>query len=151
MLPQAGELLAQRHKRNRAQLPFLPARFDHPQIAVKAVGSKWESKAKNGYAAFREGAMIAFLIGEYTTQYWDRCGHVYLPGYVLAEGESAMILQDLYARLGDDWVKNGVFYHGIYVSAADEDIVESLFDVGFGRERIDAILDLRSLEIPKLK
>ena len=151
MLPQAGELLAQRHKRNHAQLPLLPARFDDPQIAVQAVGFTWESKAKNGFAAFREGAMIAYLIGEYSTQYWDRCGYVYLPGYALAEGESATIIQDLYARLGDDWVKNGVFNHGIYVSAADEDVVESLFGIGFGRERIDAILDLRSLEIPKLK
>ena len=151
MLPQAGELLAKRHKRNHEQLPLLPARFDDPQIAVQAVGSTWESKAKSGYAAFREGAMIAYLIGEYTTQYWGRCGYAYLPGYALAEDENAAVMQDLYARLGDDWVKNGVFNHGIYISAADANVVESLFDIGFGRERADAILDLRSLEIPKLK
>lgn len=151
MILSAGKLLAQRHKRNRMNFPLLPVRFEDPQVAAKAVSALWGTKRKNGYAAFRAGKMIAYLIGEYTDQYWGRCGYVYLPGYAVAEGEGATIIQDLYAQLGDDWVKNGVFSHGVYVSAADLNVIESLFDIGFGKERADAVLDLRSVEIPRAK
>lgn len=149
MLPFAGELLAQRHKRNRASLPLLPTRFEDSQVAEAAVRSSWQGKLKRGYAAFRDGRMLAYLIGEQVTQPWGRCGYVYFPGYTLADGENAAILQDLYARLGDDWVRAGVFSHGLYVSAADVDVLQAWFDIGFGKERVDAMLDLCSLGIPK--
>ncbi len=151
MIPSAGELLAQRHKRNRANFPLLPARFEDSQVATKAVCALWEKKLKYGYAVFRDGKMMAYLVGEHTTQPWGRCGYIYLPGYALAEGESIAILQDLYAQLGDDWVKQGVFSHGFYVSAADAHIVEALFNIGFGKERVDALLDLRTATIPKVE
>ncbi len=148
MIPEAGNLLSAHHKYKRITHPLLPARFEDPQVASKAVNALWEKKLKRGYAAFRAGKMIAYLIGEYTTQAWGRCGYVYLPGYALAKDEKAVVIQDLYARLGDDWVKHGVFSHGFYISAADAHIVESLFNIGFGKERVDAMLDLRSLIIP---
>lgn len=150
MLPLAGELLAQRHKRNRASFPLLPTGFEENRIAEAAVRSGWQGNFKRGYAAFRNGRMIAYVIGENVTQPWGRCGYAYLPGYALADGESAAVLQDLYARLGDDWVRLGVFSHGLYVSAADADVVQALFDIGFGKERVDAMLDLRTLDIPKV-
>jgi len=150
MIPFAGELLAQRHKRNRASLPLLPTRFEGIQAAEAAVGSSWQGRLKRGYVAFCDDRMIAYLIGEQVTQPWGRCGYVYLPGYALAESENTTILQDLYARLGDDWVRAGVFSHGLYVSAADADIVQAWFDIGFGKERVDAMFDLRTLDIPKV-
>ncbi len=54
MIHFAGELLAQRHKRNRANLPLLPARFEDPEVGLKAVEALWQKKFKNGYAAFRD-------------------------------------------------------------------------------------------------
>lgn len=151
MIPLAGEILSQRHKRNRVQLPLLPVQFEDPRVGVKAVSAMWEKKFKYGYAAFRDEKMTAYLIGEYITQPWGRCGYVYLPGYALIENESTAIIQDLYARIGDDWVKNGVFSHGVYISAADANIVEALFNIGFGKERVDALLDLRSLVVPEVE
>jgi ribosomal protein S18 acetylase RimI-like enzyme len=151
MIPQAGKLLAQRHKRNRAKFPLLPLRFEEAQIAEQAVKAMWQSKLRYGYAAFRDGKMVGYLIGEHVIQSWGRCGYVYLPGYALADGESAAVLQDLYACLGDDWVRAGVFSHGLYVSTADADVIEALFNIGFGKERVDAMLDLRALEIPDIE
>ena len=120
MIPAAAGLLARRHQSNRAKLPLLPARFEDEQSAAKAVRALWEKKFKYGYAAFREERLVAYLIGEHVVQPWARCGYIQLPGYALADGESEEVLQDLYARLGEDWVDNGVFSHGMYVSAADE-------------------------------
>jgi ribosomal protein S18 acetylase RimI-like enzyme len=151
MIPQAGSLLAQRHKRNRKSLLLLPARFEDLQVATRAVEVLWQKKFRGGYAAFRDGKMVAYLLGDTTTQPWGRYGYVYLPGYALVKGESVATLQDLYALLGDDWVKNGNFGHGLYISAADGDVINALFALGFGRERIDALMDLGAVAIPEVK
>ena len=149
MLPEAGKLLASRHKDNRARLPLLPERFEETAAALKAVQAVWNERFERGYAAFRDGKMIAYLLGHFTVQPWGRCGYVHLPGYALAKGEDTAVIQDLYALLGEDWVSSGVFSHGLYVSAADTHIIESWFDLGFGKERVDALLDLRTLTIPE--
>jgi len=145
MIPAAAKLLSQRHKRNRMRLPLLPARFEEPEVAVRAIEALWQEKLKGGYAAFCNGAMTAYLIGKTTTDPWGRAGYVYLPGFALAGGESPRLLQDLYAELGNDWGKKGCFNHYLYVSAQDADVVAALFDLGFGKERVDALLDLGSL------
>ena len=95
--------------------------------------------------------MTAYLLGDFTVQPWGRCGYVYLPGYALAEGESVTTIQDLYALLGEDWVKKGIFSHGLYISAADADVIDALFEIGFGKERVDALMDLRTAPSLKLK
>ena len=95
--------------------------------------------------------MTAYLLGDFTVQSWGRCGYVYLPGYALAEGESITVIQDLYSLLGDDWVKKGIFSHGLYISAADADVIDALFALGFGKERMDALMDLRTIDIPEVE
>jgi len=146
MIPEAGKLLAGRHASNRRSLSLLPERFEDPLVATNAVETLWKEKHKNGFAAFRDGKMIAYLIGQTSTNPWGRSGCVYLPGYAIAEHESPTLLQDLYALLGDDWVKKGCFNHDLYISAADADVIAALFDLGFGKERVDALMDFRTFE-----
>lgn len=151
MIPEAGELLAQRHIRNRTSLPLLPARFEDPQVTARAIELLWLEKLRTGYAAFCNGRMVAYLIGKTFTNPWGRSGYVYLPGYALAKDERPAILQDLYALTGEDWVKKGCFHHYLNISAADTDIIHALFDIGFGKERADALLDLSALSIPEVE
>jgi GNAT superfamily N-acetyltransferase len=150
MISDAGALLAKRHKSNRQELPLLPPRFLDPLIALQAVRTLWNSKTHKGYAAFCDGRMTGYLLGEFSIQTWGRSGYVYLPGYALSEDENPNIIQDLYALLGDEWVQQGVFNHYIYVAAADRHVIGSLFNVGFGKERVDALLDLSDIQIPEL-
>ena len=149
MIPDAGQLLAERHACNREKLPLLPKRFEETQVAMKAVEAVWKDKHKKGYAAYREGRLVAYLIGKTTTDPWGRAGYVYLPGYAVAKEESPAVIQDLYSLLGDDWVKKGCFDHYLYISAADKNVLDALFDLGFGKERVDALMDFNTLEIPE--
>lgn len=151
MIPEAGKLLADRHARNRKVLPLLPIRFEDPQVATKAVQALWQKKWKNGYAAFCDGRLIAYLIGEIMATDWGRSGYVYLPGYALVDYESPAIMQDLYALVGDEWVKKGCFNHYLYISVADKNILDAFFDVGFGKERVDALLDLTGADFPDVE
>jgi len=149
MLPHASILLADRHRRHRASLPELPARFEDPQAAARALATVLRTPNARGFAALRDGEVIAYLIGETTPQPWARCGYSNLPGYGLAPGESPQIIQDLYALLGETWNQHGCFNHYVYVSAADTDLVGAWFDLGFGKERVDALLDVRTAKIPE--
>ncbi len=149
LIPEAGILLAKHHQRNRRVFPFLPARFEEAQVTARALEGLMEKKTTSGYAAFRNGKLVAYLMGDRTVEPWGRCGWVRLPGSALAEGESVTTLQDLYVLLGDDWVDEGVFIHHTYLSAADEDIVNAWFNLDFGKERIDAVLDFSQIEMPE--
>jgi GNAT superfamily N-acetyltransferase len=151
MIPEAAALLAARHKANRKELTLLPLRFQDPLIAQQAIRSLWSSKTRTGLAAFCDGKMSAFLLGEMAIQPWGRCGYIYLPGYALAEDENPNTIQDLYSLLGERWVRQGVFSHSIYVSAADRHVIGSFFNLGFGKERVDALLDLAELQIPEVR
>ena len=151
MIPEASVLLAKCQQRNRRVFPFLPPRFERPNAAAKALESLLDEKTTSGYATLRDGKLVAYLIGDYTVEPWGRCGWIRLPGTALADGESVATLQDLYVLLGDDWVHNGVFIHHTYLSATDPEIVNAWFALDFGKERIDAILDLRKVEIQEIQ
>lgn len=151
MLPEAAKLLARRHACNREEFSLLPPRFEQEDVATKAVETLWQEKHKGGYAAFRNGRMIAYLIGQTSTNPWGRDGYVYLPGSAVSEREDPAVLQDLYALLGNDWVKKGCFNHHIYISAAEQAVIAAMFNIGFGKERVDALLDLRTQEIPDVE
>ena len=150
MIPEASALLAKRHQHDRRVFPFLPPRFEKADIAAKALESLLDEKTTSGYAALRDGKLVAYLMGVHTIEPWGRCGWIRLPGTALADGENVAILQDLYALLGDVWVHNGVFIHHTYLSAADPGIVNAWFALDFGKERIDAILDFSKVVIPEI-
>lgn len=151
LLPSAAALLSARHRRNRGHFPELPERFEDEAVATRAVETVFSKKTSFGFAALRGSELVAYLIGETASQMWGRCGYVYLPGYGLADDGNTSVMQDLYAMVGEEWNRRGCFDHYAYISADDEPVIDAFFSLGFGRERADALLDLRSLNIPKLK
>ena len=148
LIEAAGQLLAGRHARDRSRLPILPGRFEDADVAARAVAGVWTGQYRTGFAALLDGVLVGYMIGEMVVQSWGRVGYVYLPGYGLAAGESVQVLQDLYAQLGEVWVKKGIFIHDVYVSAANDEVVGAFFDLGFGKERVEGLLDLTDLEAP---
>jgi GNAT superfamily N-acetyltransferase len=48
-------------------------------------------------------------------------------------------------------VKKGCFDHYLYISAADKDVLDALFDIGFGKGRVEALMDFSTLEIPEVE
>ena len=151
MIPEAGILLAKRHHRDRERYPFIPDRFENLAIAQKAIAKLFQKKNSSGYAAIRNGKMVAYFIGTTTVQSWGRCGWVNLPGSALAEGEPVETLQDLYVLLGDEWIKKGTFIHHTYLPKADENLINAWFNLDFGKERVEAILDFSKVDIPEIK
>ena len=117
-LPQAGELLAGRHADTRQTFPELPARFEEAGPAARAVDSVWKREGASGFAAFVESRMAAFLIGDAVIDPdWGHSGWIRAAGWACtaepAAGRDAgrELLRDLYSRLGELWVEQGILTH----------------------------------------
>jgi ribosomal protein S18 acetylase RimI-like enzyme len=147
MISSAGRLLAQRHRRNRALMPVLPARFEDPEVSAEAVATTWKRGFSSGCAAFDGEAMVAYLFGECVVDA-QRGRHVWmhLPGHALADGLDAELYRDLYAAAGSGWLERGHFDHYVMAPAGDRDAVEAFFALSFGKEQAHAICDLNSLQ-----
>lgn len=151
MIADAGALLAQRHTRNRVAIPALPPRFEDKRVATRVIETVLAKPTASGFAALHNGRLVAYLLGDAVVQYWGRSGYVYLPGYALAEDARPAVLQDLYALLGEEWNQKGCFNHYAYISTADRAVIDAFFDLSFGNERIEAVLDLRTAALPNVE
>jgi len=149
MVREAGQLLAQRHRRDRRAMPALPSRFENPEIAAEAVAATWKRAYSSGYAAFAGSAMLGYLFGECVAD-MQRGRHVWmhLPGHAMADGVDADLYRDLYAAAGAGWLERGHFDHFALVPAGDRDAVEAFFALSFGWEQAHGICDLAALTIP---
>lgn len=146
LLPQAAELLARRHARDRAAVPLLPARFELPRVALSAVRDVWHRDWARGVAAFDEGQMVGYLIGEAKFDTL-RGRHVWvsLPGHATTAGAPPDLYADLYAAAGPDWLRLGAFDHYVLIPAGDAAALAAWFSLSFGKEQCHA---LRSLDEP---
>jgi len=143
MLPAAAELLSRRHARDRAMMPLLPARFEQPRMAQAAVREVWSKPHTSGMAAFRDGRLAGYLLGQAKFE-THRGRHVWipLPGYALGEGEPAALYAELYAAAGPVWLRLGAFDHYVMMPAEDREGLDAWFTLSFGKEQAHAIMSL---------
>lgn len=122
----------------------------HPFGTVEARQAIEATLAKpmtNGVAAFRDGKMVAYLIGEMVLdQLWGRSAWVRMPGMAVAEGESVEVIRDLYAVLGERWLNFGIFFHFAVAPVADRELLDAWFRLSFGVEQMYALLDLNTID-----
>lgn len=147
LLPQAAELLAQRHRRDRASLPELPARFEEAATAGKALEAALQREHAGGFAALAGGRLAAYLVGDMAIDsVWGRSGWVRTAGCAYNPDAGVEIVRDLYAALGARWVEHGVFAHFALVPVRDPELIHAWFSLSFGIEQIHALADLQALD-----
>src|SRR4030067_1257103 len=136
-LSQAGELLARRHRSDRAALPELPCRFEAPEVARAAIEAALKRKHASGFAALDGGRLVAYLIGDLLIdEVWGRSAWVRTPGCAYDPDDGGEIVRDLYAALGARWVSHGIFSHFVLVPITDPSLIHVWFSLSFGIEQI---------------
>ncbi len=146
MLEQAADMLAQQHRRYRATMPALPARFEQPEHAARAITAARGRNKSQGFAAFDGNRMVAYVIGDILiAELWGRTGWVRMPGCAYDEKYGPEPVRDLYAMLGARWVQQGIFTHFARISALDAPLVHAWFSMAFGIEQVHAVLDLETI------
>lgn len=146
LLPAAAELLAGRHRRHRAELPLLPARFENRDAALTAVTAAWRRPRVSGAAAMQDGRLLGYLFGETVFDTLrGRTAWVRTAGHALADDAPPDLYADLYAAAGPAWLRQGSFDHYVMAPAGDRAALEVWYALNFGQEQVYA---LRSLDEP---
>jgi GNAT superfamily N-acetyltransferase len=153
LLPQAGELLAARHRETRRTFPQLPARYEETGPAARAVEAVWKREGSAGFAAFTDSRMTAFLIGDAVNDPgWGSSGWIRPAGWACTTGlagTSGMgneLLRDLYACLGKVWLEKGILTHLVFTPVLNPDLIDIWFSLSFGIEQIHGIADMENPE-----
>jgi GNAT superfamily N-acetyltransferase len=150
-LPSAAELLSARHRAHRAAEPLLPARFEEPAVALKAIEAIWRKPEASGLAAVAGGRLVGYMLG---TAHDDslRGRHVWvsLAGHALAAGENAELYREMYAVLAQRWVDEGHFYHLAQVPASDASALDAWFRLTFAHEQVYALMEVGAMERPSI-
>jgi ribosomal protein S18 acetylase RimI-like enzyme len=133
----AGALLARCHQRDRISRPELPARFEDPVVAARAVEDAWRAPWTSGVAAFDGERMRGFLIGELTIADMarERSASIHRAGHAVDPEVDTRLLPQLYAAAAPTWLSAGCFSHDVTVSASNWAELHAWFGVGFGMEQ----------------
>jgi GNAT superfamily N-acetyltransferase len=139
-LPDAGRLLAARHRRNRAVEPHLPVRYEDPGTCASEVAAVLGSDDASGAVAVRDGRIVGYLLGAPKPgAVWGRNVWVESAGLAVEEAEDA---RDLYAAAAARWAEEGRTAHYVLVPAHDEALVGAWFRLAFGHQHTHAVRDV---------
>lgn len=115
----------------------------YPSAAVRAA---WERPNAAGMAALRSGELVAYLLGDpVINEHWGRSAWTRLAGCGVAPGQDPDLLRDLYAALGERWVRAGCFSHFVLARADDAALLRLWFSLSFGIEQVHGLLSLETL------
>ena len=150
LLPQAGTLLARRHCSDRVSLPELPARYEDLASSQQAVQTSLTRPHASGFAAVAGDQLVAYLIGDMVIDnLWGRSAWVRSAGCAYDPAVGVEIVRDLYAALGERWVRYGIFTHYALIPVSDPALIQAWFSLSFGSEQIHALADLPALKPEK--
>ena len=131
----AAVLLEERHTRQRAVEPRLPANVDY-RAEIQAL---WDAKERSGAVAVRDGELAGYLLGAHREEaFWGQNVWVELAGHAVREPE---LVRDLYAFAAEEWVARGWPQHYALVPATDSELVDAWFRLSFGAQHAAAIQD----------
>lgn len=146
-LEPAAQLLAERHRRQRSSEPLLPARYEDPASARVELEALWRADDTPGAVALRDGRVVGYVIGVRKSDViWGSNVWVDPAGHAVAHAEDA---RDLYAAAAALWVEEGRGAHYAVVPAADPDLVDAWFRVGFGQQHAFGIRELSEQAWPE--
>ncbi len=139
-LPDAGRLLAERHRRHRLAEPLLSARHEDPAAAQAEVAAAWSLDDASGAVGVRDGRVVGYLLGApKSSSTWGPNVWVESAGLAVEVGEDA---RDLYAGAAARWVDEGRTAHYVVVPAHDDDLVGAWFRLAFGHQHTHAVRDV---------
>lgn len=148
-VPEAGRLLAERHRRHRAAEPLLSARYEDPAAATAEVEALWSTEDASGSVAVRDGRAVGFLLGiRKDDGIWGPNAWIEAAGHAAEDPQDA---RELYASAAAGWVDEGRTRHYTLVPATDDGLVTAWFRTGFGQQHafgIRKLTDADGTELP---
>ena len=146
-LPHAGELLAARHRAQRAAEPLFPAQYENAEAAAAEVEALAKGESASGVVALRGSRVVGFLLGvRKRDEIWGANVWVEPAGHAV---EAAEDLRDLYGAAAARWMEEGRDRHYALVPATDRDLVEAWSRVSFGQQHAYGIREVPDVAWPE--
>lgn len=147
----AAALLAARHKRDRARLPWLNKAYEDPAECEVLVRDTVQSPRTFAVAAELDGQLAGYLVGERELHHPASLSAQFVPPYTLGIGlhghavaadvNAVDVYRLMYAELAARAVERGFFEHRVYIVPGDRDVEEAWVNLGFGRGLVCAVRD----------
>jgi ribosomal protein S18 acetylase RimI-like enzyme len=137
-----GQLLAARHRRDRAAEPALALRYEDPQVCSRLIRAALEQQATGAVAVDGDH----YLGYQLATPGDDLRGrHVWtgLELHASAPDAGPEVVRHLYAELAAGWVADGRIHHYAVVPVSD---LDPWLALTFGHEQVHAVGPTRSVE-----
>jgi GNAT superfamily N-acetyltransferase len=139
-LPDAGSLLAERHRRHRVAEPVLSPQYEDAAEAQAAVAGAFAAENASGAVGVRNGRVVGYLLGApKRADLWGANVWVESAGHAVEEPED---VRDLYAVAATRWVDEGARAHYVLVPAHDDALVGAWFRLAFGHQHTHAVRDV---------
>jgi ribosomal protein S18 acetylase RimI-like enzyme len=141
-LGDAGELLAERHRRHREAEPLLTEPADY-RAEVEAL---WHGELASGVVGTRNGRVVGYVLGiRKDDKVWGPNVWVDPAGHAVEQAED---LRDLYAAVATGWVDEGRTRHYSVAPAADGPLLEAWYRLSFGQQQALGIREVPDVEMP---
>jgi GNAT superfamily N-acetyltransferase len=151
----AAGLLADRHRRDRARDPRLPAAFEDAATCRSQIEQPFSSAGWFGVLAEADGKPVGF--GIMAPQFIEpthmlasffppRGASLGYATYAANEGLEYDVYREIYGALAEHFVAKGIFEHAVNVSAADAATIDAFNSLGFGRTMACAIRGVDPVE-----
>ncbi|HZG17335.1 MAG TPA: hypothetical protein VE710_20325 [Candidatus Bathyarchaeia archaeon] len=148
MLEEASVLLAEQQQINRMSAPLLPNRYVEPSKSASALEAVWKSTGATGVAAIHNQKMSGYLIGNVSiNSIRGRHAWIHPAGAALKKDGDPDIFRDMYAMLGEIWVRNGIFDHFVLLPGDGHSHFDPWLRGGFSYEQTHALLDLKQIQL----
>lgn len=152
MLEEAANLLAEKHKVQRMQIPLLPSKYEDAGASRVALEHLLRLPGAMGVAAVLQDQLLGFLVSHASVSS-IRGRHVWMhpAGHALHCTMNQEIYRDLYAASAKEWVRNGFFDHFILTPANTWDDLAPWLRLGFACEQAHALLAINQVSLEAIK
>jgi GNAT superfamily N-acetyltransferase len=134
-------MAAVRYSALYARVPFLPEQYVNPEAIMPRLTPHLGHVP--GVAALRDSQLVGFIMSLLVDNRGERLAYVPDFGHAALPGHEFDAYRQMYAWIGDQWLANGCFWHGITAYAGEQSAVNAWFSVGFGLTVMDALGPLK--------
>ena len=133
----AGELLAERHRRQRLTVPALNPDFEQPQVAAQRVAELAAAEDASGAAVFVGERIVGYILGA------PKADPTWGPNVWVQDGGCAgsdpEAIRHAFAAAGAAWVEAGRTRHYAIVPAQDDTLLSAWYSLGFGQQHVHGV------------
>jgi GNAT superfamily N-acetyltransferase len=144
-VPATAALVAARVRALRATVPALPEAWSDEAAVARLIHGL--ALRGSGVVALRDGEPVGFQAATLIDGHGSRWAYTPDMGHVTVGDAGGRLVEALYARISDGWVRDNCVEHVVTVLTDDAETIDTFARLGFGQTVVDLVRDLSPLDL----